>query len=552
MEIKELDNLSKDELELKLAEYENMASQYFNYEQSIKRILNSIYGAFGNEHFYFFNINIAESITLQGQHSILYTEKMLNKYFNEFWHKDIETHKKMGIEVSGKVLKPVVIYIDTDSVQGDSKIIINDDECTIEEAFRNYSKLYGYHLSQRGDEIVLPENCNILNYSKENKLYNVKVSKIIRHKVTKKKWKLKTKSGKEVIITNDHSMIVEREGVLLKVKPSEINPKIDKVISISKHKHKYYNYILEEIESVECIGEFKDEYVYDIEVEDDTHTFIANDILVHNSCYVTFEEVLENSNWEGTEKDFIMTLYEARIKDYLENVLSRYADSYGTENFLSFEMESVAKNAIWLAKKKYIQDIVWTDPDIHYESLSKIKVKGWETIQASTPIASVKILEGALELIFKNQEIQINEVVEYLKEKKKSFKLENIEDICENLKMNHYEKYVINDVTALELAKGCGPNVKGASFHNYLLNNSKNKNKYKLLTSGERLKLYYTSDKRSETFAFSPGEFPYEFAPEIDFETQYEKTVIDPLNRVLASIGLQQLNRNLIYAKSLF
>lgn len=382
--VKDIDNLSKEELEQRLAEYEDLANRYYNYEQSIKRILNSIYGAFGNEHFYFFNINIAESITLQGQHSILYTEKMLNKYFNEFWHKDIETHKKMGIEVSGKVLKPVVIYIDTDS------------------------------------------------------------------------------------------------------------------------------------------------------------------------CYVTFEEVLENSNWEGTEKDFIMTLYEARIKDYLENVLSRYADSYGTENFLSFEMESIAKNAIWLAKKKYIQDIVWTDPDIHYESLSKIKVKGWETIQASTPIASVKILQGALKLIFSNQEIQINEIVEYLKEKKKSFKLENIEDICENLKMNYYEKYVINDVTALELAKGCGPNVKGASFHNYLLNNSKNKNKYKLLTSGERLKLYYTNDKRSETFAFSPGEFPYEFAPEIDFETQYEKTVIDPLNRVLASIGLQQLNRNLIYAKSLF
>ena len=42
----------------------------------------------------------------------------------------------------------------------------------------------------------------------------------------------------------------------------------------------------EEIEFCELSGEFIDEYVYDIEVDDDTHTFMANDILVHNSLCV--------------------------------------------------------------------------------------------------------------------------------------------------------------------------------------------------------------------------------------------------------------------------
>jgi DNA polymerase elongation subunit (family B) len=125
-ELENVDDLTKEELELKLSEYENMANRYFNYEQSIKRILNSIYGAFGNEHFYFFNINIAESITLQGQHAILYTESMLNKYFTDFWHKDKQTHEKLGINVKGQVYKPVVIYIDTDSVQADSRIVIDN------------------------------------------------------------------------------------------------------------------------------------------------------------------------------------------------------------------------------------------------------------------------------------------------------------------------------------------------------------------------------------------------------------------------------------------
>ena len=32
-------------------------------------------------------------------------------------------------------------------------------------------------------------------------------------------------------------------------------------------------YEFEEIEFCECVGNYNDEYVYDIEMEDDTHTF---------------------------------------------------------------------------------------------------------------------------------------------------------------------------------------------------------------------------------------------------------------------------------------
>jgi intein/homing endonuclease len=35
-------------------------------------------------------------------------------------------------------------------------------------------------------------------------------------------WKLKTESGKEIICTEDHSLIVFRNGKKIKVKPSEI------------------------------------------------------------------------------------------------------------------------------------------------------------------------------------------------------------------------------------------------------------------------------------------------------------------------------------------
>ena len=379
-----LDDLTKEELQQLYKETEDKVNQYYNQEQSVKRILNSIYGAFGNAYFYFFNIDIAESITLQGQNAILYTEKMINLYFTNFWHKDKELHEKMGIEVKGQVIKPVVIYIDTDS------------------------------------------------------------------------------------------------------------------------------------------------------------------------CYLSFEESIIKSNWSSTEKDFILKIYEYRLSSYIKRVLQKYADGYKTENFLDFELESIAKNAIWLAKKKYIQNLVWADPGNNYEPLSKIKTKGFEIIQSSTPLFARKKLNDAIKMILGKDDIKISEIVKFLKDCKKEFKIANIEDICFNIKMNNYEKYIVSDVQRFEFASGCPMTVRAAGYYNFLLNSSKHKNKYQLLGNAEKMKMYETTDPSCNVFAFRAGSHPYEFAPNIDYEAQFEKCMIDPLNRVLSAIGMKTLDRNLIYSPNLF
>ena len=70
----------------------------------------------------------------------------------------------------------------------------------------------------------------VLNY-KDGKLQFNKVKRVIRHKVTKKKWRLRSASGKEVICTNDHSLVVFRDGVQIVVRPFEIQ-KGDKILTI--------------------------------------------------------------------------------------------------------------------------------------------------------------------------------------------------------------------------------------------------------------------------------------------------------------------------------
>ena len=44
---------------------------------------------------------------------------------------------------------------------------------------------------------------------------------------------------------------------------------------------------------IEKVEDFNDEYVYDLEVDDGSHTFFANDILVHNSIYVRMDNILK-------------------------------------------------------------------------------------------------------------------------------------------------------------------------------------------------------------------------------------------------------------------
>ena len=394
---KPIDQLSKEEAELLVEHYKQLSAKYTAYEQAVKLTLNSIYGAFGNKWFHFFNIDIAESITKQGKNAILYSETILNKYVNDFWHKDTKVHNQFGLTVKGKVEKPAVIYIDTDS------------------------------------------------------------------------------------------------------------------------------------------------------------------------CYVQFQDLYETIVWNDETKalpidEFILAFYAFRLKDYITATMEKYAVLRNTDNYLFFELESLAYNGIWMSKKKYIQNIAWDDKlettDRH-PTLKKVKTIGFDTIQSSTPKFAREKLVEALKIIFACKTSpgpdELEALVQFMKTSKKEFQLADIDDISFNRRTNNIDKYIVDDQIEFQVGLKCPANVKAAGYYNYLLNNnSKYKNKYKVIGNGEKLKIYNCKTPISEVYAYMPTEHPYEIAPKVDYDTQFEKCMIDPLNRVLVACGLQTLDTNLIYASALF
>jgi DNA polymerase elongation subunit (family B) len=75
--------LTKQELLQRKKQLEKDISKYKNLQLAKKVQLNSAYGALGNQYFRFFDVRMAESITLSGQLSIRWIEARVNEYLNK-------------------------------------------------------------------------------------------------------------------------------------------------------------------------------------------------------------------------------------------------------------------------------------------------------------------------------------------------------------------------------------------------------------------------------------------------------------------------------------
>jgi len=70
--------------------------------------------------------------------------------------------------------------------------------------------------------------------SSKNEITWKPINYIMGHRISKPKFKIKSKSGKEIIVTGDHSCMVMRNGELITVKAQDIDVKTDKLVTIKR------------------------------------------------------------------------------------------------------------------------------------------------------------------------------------------------------------------------------------------------------------------------------------------------------------------------------
>ena len=128
-----------------------------------------------------------------------------------------------------------VIYCDTDSVAGNS-IVMTDKfgKKSLNELFEilvndNNNE---YISDITGREFVFPYQLKLPFYSSEDKRIQYgEVDYIEKHRVKKELFEITTESGKKIVVTDDHSIMVDRDDKLVEIKANELK-KDDTLICI--------------------------------------------------------------------------------------------------------------------------------------------------------------------------------------------------------------------------------------------------------------------------------------------------------------------------------
>lgn len=319
-------------------------------------------------------------------------------------------------------------------------------------------------------------------------------------------------------------------------------------------------YIIEEIESIEQLDNFNNEYVYDIEVDDDTHTFIANDILVHNSVYSTYGTLFNCMTPEYQEKykdkkDKVNWILKFN-KEFLDGQNNQWCrdiyDPRHGKNVHEFELETVSYSQICIKKKKYLKGYAYVKGKFYDKP--KVSGTGIEIIKSTTPKLCREILTDLMNsLMFEYDEQNKQDYImlfnQKLAEYRRQFYKAPLEDISQSVGVGDYNKYVIDDTDMLLFGKQCPVSVKAIARFNYLAhkNNEDNKKQY----TG-KIKYYNIAiGENTDYFGFPAGELPT-WAPKMDKMTQWRKTVIEPINRFLEVIGIPKVNAGTAQQISLF
>ena len=310
-------------------------------------------------------------------------------------------------------------------------------------------------------------------------------------------------------------------------------------------------YQFEEIESIEQLDNFNDEYVYDIEVDDNSHTFIANDILVHNSVYTTYGNLFKCMLPEYQEKykdkkakiDWILK-FNKEFLDGQNNQWCKdiYEPRHG-KNVHEFELETVSYAQICLKKKKYLKGYAFVKGK--YYDKPKVSGTGIELVKSTTPKLCRTILTDLMNSLMFDY-IDENNKKEYILEfnckvsnYRKQFFEAPIEDISQSIGVGDYKKYVVDDENDLVLQKQCPVSVQSVARFNFLAH--KNGEDNKKFYSG-KIKYYNICLGKNNIgyFGYPAGELP-SWAPPMDKTVQWKKTVIDPINRFLEVMDMPLL-----------
>ena len=290
--------------------------------------------------------------------------------------------------------------------------------------------------------------------------------------------------------------------------------------------------------SIRWIENKINEYLNKLLKTKDHDYVIASDT---DSIYLSLDklvsETIVKQKPNATTREIIAFMDKAcedRIQPFIDKAysdLAGYVNAY--EQKMQMKREALADRGIWTAKKRYILN-VYNNEGVEYAK-PKIKVMGLEMVKSSTPSYCRKILWEAIDLVLNKTE---NDMIGMVETWRQEFRQQSIADISFPRGVNGLAKF--SDVNMV-YGKGCPIHVRGSLLYNaFVVINNLDK-KLPLIKEGEKIKFLFLKEPNplhSNVIAF-PQSLPDEFELKsyIDYDTQFEKSFVEPLKIILDSIG---------------
>lgn len=276
-----------------------------------------------------------------------------------------------------------------------------------------------------------------------------------------------------------------------------------------------------------------------------------------DSLYITYNNVLNSlqdiSKMTIEDKiSFLVKLNTDFLDEYNRDFMKKYYQSRHAESVHNFELETISLAGCWLdVKKRYAQILAWKDGKTYDLNNMPLKVKGLEVNKSSYSKAAREGLTRLIRYLLETSEedFLLQKLNIKMQEEKKNFMEADLEDICGNMNVHQYQKYILDDKgDELLVAAKCPFNVKALGNYNHI------RNKYNLPGDpiyGGKVKWYcfYPLGIKNpkippKYFAFQSRNYPEWaniYAP-ISRDEMFTRMILDPFNRIISAIGLGMLN----------
>jgi hypothetical protein len=270
-----------------------------------------------------------------------------------------------------------------------------------------------------------------------------------------------------------------------------------------------------------------------------------------DSMYITLDDLVSKTKPDASTEEiveYLDTACQKIFEPFIDKSYQQLADYVlAYEQKMKMKREAIANKGIWTGKKHYILN-VWDLEGVRYKE-AKLKMQGIEAVRSSTPSACRDNIKKALTVIMNQDEHAIQK---FIRDFKEEFKQLPFEDVAFPRSVRGLiKKDVIGaggivmqkayDTGTLNFLPSTPIHVKGSLIYNHLIRLRKLEAKYPLIGDGEKIKFCYvlhSSPLPTDVIA-APGKLPKDLGMDkyIDYETQYNKSFVEPIKTILDAIG---------------